>query len=611
MTARQPGGTPAMDPDTPGETGMDSIGMGNAPDRFAGASAGHDLPAERGTARRQSFTAEQASRIAALRDRLLTPMPDDGWRGWIGPLLITAFAAFTRFYRLAVPDALIFDETYYVKDAWSILTHGVEWCDKTNANALVVSGHTDIFTTCQNSTTVGEYVVQPEVGKQLMAVGEWIFGLTSFGWRFAPAVVGTLAILVMCRVARRFTRSTLLGCLAGLLLSLDGLEFVLSRTGILDIFLMFFILAAFGCLLVDRDVSRSRLATAMVMTRPDEAGPGLGIRKWRVAAGIMLGLACASKQYGAWYVIAFILLAVFWDIGARKTAGVRDYVRGGLVRDGKWLPLTLGVIPVVVYTLTWTNWLVTSTGYDRQYAASKGFNVPVLSALYSLINYHKQMLQFGLGLSTRHPYMSQPWDWVVISRPVAFYYECYTSASATQICPSGYTGPEWSQEVLAMGNPAIWWASIPAMLFCLGWWFTRRDWRAGAAVLSVAAGWLTWFPFVSRTKFFYYALEFEPFVILCIVLCLGLILGPALRNRPRLAGAGPGLAGGLGLTGDVPGLAPEMGTATLTRRIIGAAIVSVYTLAVLYLFWYFYPILAGKVIPYADWYAHMWYHGWI
>ena len=164
-------------------------------------------------------------------------------------------------------------------------------------------------------------MVQPPVGKLLIAVGEWIYGLTSLGWRVAPALIGTLAVLVMCRVARRLTRSTLLGCMAGLLLSLDGLEFVLSRTGILDIFLMFFVLAAFGALVVDRDVSRARLAAAMILKPGDEAGPQLGIRKWRIAAGVLIGLACASKQYGVWYLLAFAGLCIAWDIGARRPAG--------------------------------------------------------------------------------------------------------------------------------------------------------------------------------------------------------------------------------------------------------------------------------------------------
>ncbi|HEV3380367.1 MAG TPA: phospholipid carrier-dependent glycosyltransferase [Trebonia sp.] len=563
MTATEAGGVPAMDPDShvggsPGADGTDLIGMGTK------------------AARR--VTAEQARLITALRARLVSPMPDDGIWGWVWPLLITAFAAFFRFNRLAVPRAVIFDETYYAKDAWSILQHGVEWCDKSNANNLIIAGHTNIFQACSYGGN-GEYVVQPEFGKLAIAVGEWLFGLNSVGWRVAPAVFGSLAILVMCRVARRFTRSTLLGCLAGLLLSLDGLEFVLSRTGILDIFLMFWVLAAFGCLLVDRDVSRARLASMTVLAASDEGGPPLGIRKWRVLAGLCLGLACASKQYAAWYVIAFMILALAWDIGARRTAGSRDYVRGALVRDGKWLPLSLGVIPLATYIVTWTNWFVTSTGYDRNYAAAHGVNIPVISALYSLFEYHVQMLQFGVGLDVHHPYQSQPWGWIVISRPVAFYYQCYTGPTAAHVCPTGYTGPEWSQEVLAIGNPAIWWASIPAMLFCLGWWLTRRDWRTGAALLCIAAGWLTWLPFLSRTKFYYYALEFEPFLILCIVLCLGLIIGPA--------------------------------TASLVRRAVGSAIVGAYVLAVLALFWYFYPILAGKVIPYSDWLSHMWYHGWI
>src|ERR1700723_3396074 len=243
---------------------------------------------------------DEAGRLAVLRARLVAPMPDDRPWGWLGPLLVTAFGGWLRFNRLRVPRAIIFDETYYAKDAWSILKHGVEWYwvnPKSNpgyANNQIIAGHFSehLFQACSGASC-GEYGVQPEVGKLLIAVGEWLYGLTTLGWRFAAAVFGTLAILVMCRVARRLTRSTLLGCTAGLLLSLDGLEFVLSRTGILDIFLMFFVLAAFGALVVDRDVSRARLAEAVVLQPSDEAGPGLGIRKWRGGGGGVLGRAPA------------------------------------------------------------------------------------------------------------------------------------------------------------------------------------------------------------------------------------------------------------------------------------------------------------------------------
>src|SRR3984957_8162778 len=543
------------------------------------------------TADSQPTVSPENSGIAQLRDLLVTPMPDDGIWGWVWPLLVTVFAGVLRFDRLSSPDAIIFDETYYAKDAWSILKHGVEWywvnpASKPGyANNQVIAGHFSehLFQACSGSGC-GEYVVQPELGKLLIAVGEWLYGLTTLGWRFASAVFGTLAILVMCRVARRLTRSTLLGCLAGLLMSLDGLEFVLSRTGILDIFLMFFVLAAFGCMLIDRDQSRARLAEGVARRDGGDAGPRLGLRKWQLICGIMLGLAIGTKWIAAWYIVGFGGLGIAWDIGARRAAGLRAFVRGAL-RETLWLPLTFIVIPLVVYTATWTNWLVTSTGYYRNYGQLHGVTTPVISALYSLYEYHVQAIGFGLGLSARHPYQSQPWDWLLMTRPVAFYYQSYSGpvAGPSHFCPAkGCTGPSWSQEVLAIGTPAIWWGSMLALLFCLGWWLLHRDWRAGAVLMGVLAGWGPWFPLVTRTKFYYYALEFEPFLILSLVLCLGLILGPA--------------------------------TASIRRRSIGAGVVGAYVLCVLIMFWYFYAILAGKVIPYPDWLSHMWYrigHGWI
>ena len=186
--------------------------------------------------------------------------------------------------------------------------------------------------------------MQPEMGKLLIAWGEAMFGLNSFGWRFASALFGSLAILLICRIGRRLTRSTLLGCLAGLLMTFDGLEFVLSRTGILDIFLMFFVLAAFGCVLIDRDAGREALAAGAARRDGGHLGPRLGIRRWRVAAGIFLGLAVATKWNAAWYIIGFAALITAWDIGARRTAGLRSFVRGGL-REARWLPVTFVAHP--------------------------------------------------------------------------------------------------------------------------------------------------------------------------------------------------------------------------------------------------------------------------
>src|ERR1700691_5882943 len=194
----------------------------------------------------------------SLAQRLAPPMPGSTVWGWAGPLLVTLFGAFLRFDRLSIPKAVVFDETYYVGDAWGILKHGVEITHVKNASALMLAGKTNIL-----AGTQWELVAPPPLGKEMIAVGEWLFGLTPFGWRFSVALIGSLAILLLARIVRRMTRSTLLGCIAGLLMALDGLEFVMSRTALLDIFLMFWVLAAFGCLVVDRDVTRARVAAAV------------------------------------------------------------------------------------------------------------------------------------------------------------------------------------------------------------------------------------------------------------------------------------------------------------------------------------------------------------
>jgi dolichyl-phosphate-mannose-protein mannosyltransferase len=496
---------------------------------------------------------------------MVPPMPGSAFWGWVGPLLVTVFGGFLRFDRLSVPHAVIFDETYYVPDALGILRFGVEHNYVANRNALLARGDGHIF------AHGGEFVVHPPLGKILIAGGEWAFGLTPFGWRFATALVGSLAILVVARAARRMTRSTVLGCVAGLLLALDGLELVMSRTALLDIFVMFWVLAAFAALVVDRDRTRAVLADAAVAGQA--RAPRLGVRWWRLAAGVCLGLACASKWDGIWYVPAFAALTLAWDIGARRAAGYggRRRARAAL-RDAAGLVTALAVVPAAVYLATWSGWFATGSGYDRHWAAQHGIHTPVISELVSLFEYHKAMLAFNTGLTTHHPYESKPWTWLLMSRPVSYYW-CPNSG-AHPACSNGK-----AQEVLAIGTPAIWWVSILALLVCLIWWLTRRDWRAGAVLVAVIAGWLPWFAFAGRTQFYFYAVTFVPYLVLSITLCLGLIIGPTAAS-PR-------------------------------RRATGAALAGAYLLGVLLNFAYLYPVLAAKVIPYSQWLARMWYHGWI
>ena len=105
----------------------------------------------------------------------------------------------------------------------------------------------------------------------MIAAGMWLFGPDNpFGWRFGAALTGTLSIFLLALIAQKLFRSLTLGAVAGVLLAVDGHHLVMSRTSLLDIFLMFWVLAAFGALLMDRDDGRRRLAA-----RLGTAGRGL------------------------------------------------------------------------------------------------------------------------------------------------------------------------------------------------------------------------------------------------------------------------------------------------------------------------------------------------
>ena len=505
--------------------------------------------------------------------------------GWAGPVLVMIFGGILRFYRLSQPNAVVFDETYYVPDANSILRHGVELSHVKNVNELLVRGNANIFQPTSGHLT-GEIVAHPPLGKIMMAIGQWVFGMSSFGWRVSAAVVGTVAILMLARIVRRMTRSTLLGCVAGLLLALDGLELVLSRTAILDIFLMFWVLAAFGLLVIDRDRTVARMTAAGAAAVPgDVTGPGLSIRWLRVAAGLCLGAAVATKWNGLWFLIAFAGLAVTWDLGARRAAGFRNWQLGGLRHDAKWMPLWFLAAPLVVYVASWSGWFATGTGYDRMWAAQNGNHTPVWSVIDSWYQYNHWMLQFGLGLSSFQSYKSSPVGWMVLARPISFYW-CSTPKCGV---PNGQ-----ASEVLAIGTPLIWWGGTLALAFCLFWWLSgligdlifhrapRRDWRAAAALLGVAVGWLPWVWYAwhdNRTEFYYYAVSYEPFMIIAITLCLGLIIGP-VRAEP-------------------------------IRRAFGAIGAGGYLIAVLINLAYLYPVLTAEIIPFSAWMSRMWFHRWI
>ncbi|MEU3840865.1 phospholipid carrier-dependent glycosyltransferase [Streptomyces sp. NPDC028635] len=509
------------------------------------------------------------------------------WSGWGGPLLVTLMAGVIRFWNLGSPKAVIFDETYYAKDAWALVHRGFEVNWDKNANDLILSanGHVPI-------PTDPAYVVHPPVGKYVIGLGEVIFGFDPFGWRFMTALLGTLSVLMLCRIGRRLFRSTFLGCLAGALMAVDGLHFVMSRTSLLDGVLMFFVLAAFGCLVVDRDKARERLAAALPVDSDGRVRPhahtadttGLGWRPWRWLAGLMLGLAIGTKWNGLYVLAAFCVMAVLWDVGSRKVAGARHPYAAVFKHDLGLAFVATVPVAVVTYLASWTGWILSPTdgtgGYYRNWAATDGKHSS-WSWLFpdwwrSLWHYEHEVYEFHLNLHSPHTYQSNPWSWIVLGRPVSYFYE--SPAPGKDGCPAD-AGEKCAREVLAIGTPLLWWVACFALLYVLWRWFFRRDWRAGAIACGVAAGYLPWFLYQERTIFLFYAVVFVPFLCLAVAMLLGAIVGS-------------------------PG-------ASDTRRVAGATSAGVLVLLIAWNFIYFWPLFTGTAIPIDQWRSRMWLDTWV
>ncbi|MDO9457310.1 dolichyl-phosphate-mannose--protein mannosyltransferase [Nocardioides sp.] len=555
-------------------------------------------------------------RAVGLESRL-----NDRFAAWAAALAVSGLALGMRLWHLGTPDRFAFDETYYAKDAWGLLNQGYvrNYQEKPGGKEI-----NDAILSGQVKGIWGDgpsMEVHPEAGKWMIALGEKAFGMDPFGWRISAAVVGTLMVLIMCRLVRRMTGSTVLGCLAGLLMAFDGLHFVLSRLALLDIFLAFFLLCGVACIVNDRDWYRAKLGRLVDDATPDSSswGPvrGLLFRPWMLAAGVSFGLAIGTKWTALYPLAAFGLLAWLWSAGARRSFGVRHATARSVLADGVPAFVQLVLVAFFVYVVSWTGWLVHADDYEQALSSTQytGFteerpcvtgadgelttdNVSddsaqwptatepdasglgeVVQSLRSLWYYHHDVYIFHthyLNCSS-HTYQSQPSGWLLVNRPVG-------AATQLEIQPgqqgcNAPAGSECYRQVLLIGTPILWWGGILALIAAGVLWVGARDWRFGVAVVGVLSTWLPWLQYDDRPIFFFYAIASLPFIVLAIVLCLGKLIGSSRQPSPR--------------------------------RTTGVIVAGSFFVLVVLNFAYFYPILSYEVIPKADWIDRMWFSRWI
>jgi dolichyl-phosphate-mannose-protein mannosyltransferase len=473
-------------------------------------------------------------------------------------LAVTALAGGLRFYQVSYPKQYVFDEVYYAKDGCYDAGLPFEDCQLKSPGEQTVTVH-------------------PPLGRWIVAGGIKLAGgqpedfhctpdqglatCNPFPFRVASAAFGTLSVTLLAILAYYLFSSALWAFVAGLLLATENLNFVQSRVSMLDIFVTTFVVAGFLLLVLDRRWMERRTPPRPALTQqeqresllldlPPDRAPSPVFRPWRLAAGVAFGAALAVKWSGGTALIGAIVLALAWERTRRSKLGLRHPLRE-TVRDELFgIVLFMVFVPIAVYVASYAGWFAQ--------------NHWSLGGWWKL---QQQMGSFSLTLRTPHPYASPPWAWPLMARPVAYYYECVTTVGGQ--CTR-------SAEILGMGSPAIFWASLFALPYALYAWIRKRDWRAGLITVAFASQYFPWFA-AHRTSFLFYMTPITPFMVLAVAY--------GLRDLTEIR------------------IGEERARAVVP-------VVVACTVICVAVFIFFLPVLTGRIIPEGQRVARMWFRSW-
>ena len=549
--------------------------------------------------------------------------------GWIVTAVTGVIAVLTRFIGLGHPHSLMFDEIYYVKDAYALWHNGYESTWSKDSDPLFAHGD------FSGLTSEPSFVVHPQLGKWIIGAGMELFGAdSSFGWRFMPALAGVATVVLLTRLTMRLTRSPLLAGLAGLLLAIDGTAITESRIGLLDIFIGFFATLTVYFVVRDREWSRARLARDLSGTAIGHLAPRAHLRPWLLAAGIAAGLTCSIKWSGLYLLAAVGVLVVVWDTLALQRVEARAWLLEGLIARSFGDFLRLVPTALVVYVAGWWSWFLHADAYKHGWAASERLTNGTVTrswlpdSLNDLLEYHQVAYGFHVKLNSPHQYMSKPIGWLVQWRPTSFYWP-----SAEELGGRDCGSDRCVAAITSIGNIPIWWSALVALVFAVAVLAVKnRDWRVWVALVGYAGLYLPWFLYGKRTIFTFYTVAFVPFVVLVLVLSLGSAMGalapvPGSReaeyedrmlrlgylgeDRPHPRGA---LAAYLGF-GTQPTrlrLSQEWtGVPAWRLHVEGVVLTACVVLASVVFAILWWPIWTGEPVPYDFWRWHMILPSWI
>jgi dolichyl-phosphate-mannose--protein O-mannosyl transferase len=319
--------------------------------------------------------------------------------------------------------------------------------------------------------------VHPPMAKLLIAIGVWAFGYEPWAWRLVPALAGIALAPVFFLLARQALATERAAVLASVLLLADGVYLVQSRIAMTNIFAVLFQLAA--ALLVLRAASAARLP----------AGAMIG-------AGLFIGLAL-STRWTSLCATAFLGLVLLVMRGRRLFRP----------RELALTALAFALLPAALYVTSHLPLRVLRPG------------LPEWHGLRDLWSLQVEVWNYHAGLQAQHPYFSRWYTWPWLYRPTWYYFQ---------------TRGDFVYGIVAIGNPAIWWASVPVTIWALATGIAARDPRRIFAGAGFCMLYLPWGLSPRTLNYSHYLFEAIPYACLS----LGILLDRAWNTRWALLARG-------------------------------------------------------------------------
>jgi dolichyl-phosphate-mannose--protein O-mannosyl transferase len=182
-------------------------------------------------------------------------------------ILIILLSSFLRLYRLDYPNKYVFDEVYHGFTAKEIL-----------------SGHREAWEWWNTPPPGVAYEwTHPPLAKEAMALSMLVFHTQdAWAYRLPGVILGIFSVYLVFLLGMQLLKNQTASLIAAFVFSLDGLNFVQSRTGMNDIYYVTFFLSALLLLL----------------------------KKKHLFAALLLGLALSSKWAAIYAYLIFIPLLV-------------------------------------------------------------------------------------------------------------------------------------------------------------------------------------------------------------------------------------------------------------------------------------------------------------